>query len=73
MAGKFNHAYSIGFSLESSHPKGEDVTPDMLRAALEKRIADLNATDDGKGIEWLEACGAPWDTYELEDEADHAA
>ena len=54
----FNHAYSIAFEVLSSHPEGEDVTADMLRAALLRRVANLNAN------EWLEACGTPYDTHE---------
>lgn len=59
----YNHAYTIGFEVSGSEdPDGEDVTPARLREALLKRIADLDATPEGK--EWLEAVGAPYDTYE---------
>lgn len=56
----FNHAFDLGFSLESHHPHGEDVTPAMLRGALEARLASLS--DD----ELLEAVGAPFDTYAVD-------
>lgn len=64
MAALYDHAFTIGFSLRSPHPKGDDVTPAMLKAALLKRIADLDATPEG--AEWIEAAGPPYDTYEVE-------
>jgi hypothetical protein len=65
----FNHAYSIGFSLISNHPEGDDVTPEMLRTALLKRISELDETiNTGPWAspegEWIEAVGCPFDTYE---------
>ena len=57
----FDHAYDVSFSLRSDHPTGEDVTPAMLKAALLKRIDDLDAAN-----EWEEAVGAPYDSYEVE-------
>lgn len=62
---RYNHAYSVAFSLESLHPDGDDVTAEMLQTALQKRIRDLDRCGD---IEWLEACGAPYDTYEIDAE-----
>lgn len=59
---RYNHAYDLAFTLISEHPQGEDVTPEMFRAALMKRIEDLDRHN-----EWQEACGCPFDTY-LEDE-----
>ncbi len=56
---KYNHAFDVAFSLVSNDPDGNDITPDMLKAALLKRISDLDAAE-----EWKEACGSPWDTYE---------
>lgn len=58
---KYNHAYTVAFSLDSDHPDGEDVTPDMLRTALLKRMVDLD-----ENREWEEAVGAPFDSYEKE-------
>ena len=55
---KFNHAFTIAFEVVSNDPEGEDVTADMLRAALEQRIRSLG------NLEWLEACGSPYDTHE---------
>ena len=56
---RYNHAYDVAFSLVSNDPEGKDVTPAMLRAALLRRVADLDAND-----QWEEAVGAPFDTYE---------
>ena len=56
----YNHLFDVAFSLESDDCDAEDVTPAMLRAALLKRIEDLDAAD-----EWLHACGL-CDTYEVE-------
>jgi hypothetical protein len=55
---RFNHMYDMAFSLESGTEDGSDVTPAMLRAALERRIKAL--TD----AELFEACGL-CDTYEV--------
>jgi len=60
---KYNHAYTIAFSLESNHPKGDDVTPDMYRTALLNRIKDLDATD---AFDFLASTDTPYDTYEVE-------
>ncbi len=56
---KYNHAFTIAFELETNN-KGENVTKDELLAALRKRIVDL----ENNGDEIIEACGAPFDTYE---------
>jgi len=47
---KYNHAVDIAFEVISNDEQGEDITPDMLRAALKKRIENLD-----KNNEWLEA------------------
>lgn len=55
----YNHAFDIAFSVSGSrHPKGEDVTPRMIREALVSRLAEMSDT------ELLEAVGAPFDSYE---------
>lgn len=61
---KYNHAFTIAFSLESDHPTGDDVTGEMLAKALQKKIEELDSDGD---IAWMEACDAPFDTYEVED------
>ena len=62
---RYNHAYTIAFSLESNHPTGDDVTPDIYRTALLERIKSLDETN-----EWWEVVGndMPYDTYEVGDE-----
>ncbi len=58
----YSHVFTIAFSVsESTDPIGENVTIDQLRAALEKRITDLNFEGD---TAWYEAVGIPNDTYE---------
>lgn len=60
----YNHAYDIGFEIaHSTDPKGRDISPCQLRAAIRRRLADLS--DD----ELLEAVGLPFDTYEEEEAA----
>jgi hypothetical protein len=66
---QFNHAYTIAFSVISNDPDGKDVTPAMLKEALLRRIAALDATTTPDWSEWLEACDAPYDTYEMLDDS----
>ncbi len=54
----YNHAFDIAFEVLSDDEGGEDVTGPMLRAAIEKRLNGIG--DD----ELVEACGAPFDTYD---------
>jgi hypothetical protein len=54
--------FDIAFTVISNTEDGSDVTPAMLKAALEQRIQDLTAN----GFEWHEACGL-CDTYEMEE------
>lgn len=61
---RYNHAYDVAFSVVSNDPEGLDVTPVMFRAALMRRIKQLDAEAAVGG--WEEACGAPYDTYEEE-------
>lgn len=56
----FDHAMTIAFSLRSEHPSGEDLTAQQIRNALFQRLTSLN--DD----ELVEATGAPFDTYEVD-------
>ncbi|ARK07583.1 hypothetical protein LAV_00208 [Sphingobium phage Lacusarx] len=58
---KYNHALDIGFEVISADANGEDITPEMLKTALLRRIDEL----DREGT-WIEATGKPFDTYELE-------
>ena len=59
MTTRYDHAFTIAFSLVSSNPSGRDVTPAELRAAILTRLATLS--DD----ELIEAVGAPYDSYEM--------
>lgn len=47
---KYNHAVDLAFEVISNDEQGEDITPDMLRAALKNRIENLDRNN-----EWLEA------------------
>lgn len=60
---RYNHAVSLAFSVISNDPEGEDITPDMIKEALYRRVIDLDSAGD---LEWLEATCPPWDTYEEE-------
>jgi hypothetical protein len=57
----FNHMYDLAFEVISTDESGADVTPDMLRHALLRRIISL---DEDK--EWLNATSI-CDTYEVLD------
>ena len=57
---KYNHAYTLGFSLESNHETGDDVMANQVRAAIVKSLSNLS------DIELLENLGYPFDTYEVE-------
>lgn len=55
---RYNHMYTIAYSLVSEHEHGDDVTPAMHRAALEKRMDAVDEADV-----WDQAVGGPEDTY----------
>jgi len=57
--------FTIAFEVSGSlHSKGADITPQMLKTALLKRIHDLDQSPNKQ--EWIEATGTPDDTYEEE-------
>ena len=58
---RYNHAFDIAFEVTSNKEDGSDVTADMMVDALAKRLNEL------KGEEIIEACGCPFDTYEMEE------
>lgn len=60
---KFNHAFSIMFTVETTN-HGQEVTERELINGLQKRLSDLKKV---KG-EIIEACGFPDDTYTFEEE-----
>ena len=59
---KYNHAYTFAFTIDNSiDPTGEDVTAEMFRAAVVKRVHDLDAAN-----EWDQAmCDKPFNTIEI--------
>ena len=61
---KYNHAYTIAFSVISERANGDDVTAEMFEAALHKRIEDLDSEGE---LAWHESIGAPFDTYKEEE------
>lgn len=61
MAQRFNHAFTLSFEVSSLSDDGDDVTGAKLREAI---LARLNKLSDE---ELVDACEAPYDTYE-EDE-----
>ena len=73
---KYNHQYSIAFSVDTDRTAEQLVNPDEILPALLKRIADVI-----EHREWDEAIGLPHDTYENEEvdtpqpfaEIDHSA
>lgn len=62
MTKRYDHALTITFTVISDHPTGDDLTPQMLREALERRIRELDTHK-----EWIEVVGAPYDTVEVEE------
>ncbi len=56
---KFNHLFFIGFTVEAKAKITNLVEPELLKNALEKRIAELG-NDKAK---WNEACEGPDDIY----------
>jgi hypothetical protein len=60
---KYSHAFDIAFEIPSDN-EGKDVTAQELRQGLERRLAGMG--DD----EFIEACGLPFDTYNIEDDPD---
>lgn len=62
MSTRYDHAFTIAFSLTSSDPDGFDVDAALLRAAILTRLAQIS--DD----ELVEAVGAPFDTCEVEEQ-----
>lgn len=59
MTMKYNHAYDFAFEVVANDPEAEDVTPEMIRAALLERVNRLSDDD------LMHACNC-FDTYEME-------
>ena len=59
---KYNHAFTIGFSIESDNEGGE-VTASELLEGLRKRYESMMSDGDQ---DIVECCGMPFDSYENE-------
>jgi hypothetical protein len=57
---KYNHACDLAFEVLSNDEHGGDLTPDMYRIAIKKRVDELDRTNS-----WDEAIGI-FDTMEDE-------
>ena len=58
---KYNHACDLAFEVLSNDEHGEDLSPDMYRIAIKKRVDELDRTNS-----WDEAIGI---FHTTEDEA----
>ena len=63
---KYNDAYTIAFEVRNQPENIEDVNPQDLIDALQKRVADLQADFNNGGLEIVEACGYPFDRMDEE-------
>lgn len=59
---KYNHLFSIAFSVVSNEEDASDVTDTMLHRAIAKRLYDLQGEFD-----MVNACNNEQDTYEMDD------
>lgn len=59
---KYNHAYSLGFSVNTDRAADELVDPVEIMEAIALRIVDVTTN---KG--WDEAIGLPFDSFENEE------
>ncbi|HEX2842066.1 hypothetical protein [Hyphomicrobium sp.] len=57
---RYDHAFTIAFSITSHHKDVDDIKPQQFRNAILARLASL--VDD----ELLEAVGFPFDTFVIE-------
>lgn len=62
MTKRYNHMFSIAFTVIDSSPTGENLHPATIRQAI---LARLAGCDD---LELYEAIGLPEDTYEVPDD-----
>ena len=58
---KYSHACDLAFEVLSNDKQGGDLTPDMYRIAIKKRVDELDRTNS-----WDEAIGI---FHTMEDEA----
>ena len=59
---KYNHAFTLGFSVVSTTVDGSDVTAEQVRSAIRELLMEYPDMDI------LENIGAPFDTYEMDEE-----
>lgn len=65
---KFNHMYTIAFTVDSFRKDAEDVTAAMLTAAILKRVSEIIVPQPNNPTpEIIEACGGPDDTYQYDE------
>ncbi|WP_306150720.1 hypothetical protein [Roseovarius sp. MMSF_3281] len=67
---KYDHAFTLGFSLISACEDASDVTHEMLREAIHRRLRDLehsHAINPAQGESLVDACDAPFDTFEIKE------
>lgn len=62
---KYNHAFSIGFEVKTDN-EGDKVTAQELMTGLLRRAYEMGANLLTGGDEIIEACGLPFDTYEID-------
>jgi len=55
---QFSHALTIAFQIDSDDRKGDDITPEEMKAAILERVLDPEFL-----AEALEATMPPYDTY----------
>ncbi len=56
---KFNHAFTIAFSIVSDADDGSDISPEIFEKVIIERAKSLYREE-----QLIEAIGAPFDTYE---------
>jgi len=60
----YNSVFALAFSIDHKNQDASDLTATDIRAAVQRRMADLNFLDD----ELLEAVWPPEDTYDKDDD-----
>jgi len=67
---KYNHALTIAFEVITEDEDCHDMTYEDMKAALLKRIEDLNPANNQWGYleEYKEATLKPYDTYIMDEE-----
>ena len=65
MSKRYDHAFTLGFSVISDDKDAEDVTHEMLLRGILKRLTDLTeSAQRPQGESLVDACDAPFDTME---------